>query len=564
MLKAVELELTDDMENVTASAAALRGNTAILLWNMLRTPMWRITEESQTNGMTLSDRNQRIMLNVKFPNYLYLENVYLENVNVVDKDEVKATVFNGWTEDTQGRRVKVGEFTAAVEDIDLTKLVIGMKLTSLIKDYKDEDKAKFLTLSPENTIVAGFMSEYSVKDGKATFEVDGSEYRFEEVPAAKDFALVEDAAHDEAKVANYYVIFEAEGKKVKNLQVLPTKVEYAETQTDIDALDEDALVLIDGVWGSPADMTPDCVYTEFVDVHDDFDGSFYVVGTKDTKDTFDIMFAEEEDWLDGKSNAEYLSLNDKDERVVVGSEETFSAWYQAKNNKDVDLAKLEVKLSENEYTDNEVEVYRNYLGVAVRLHFGDVDKNSKNAGFYAVTSNGAWGEGSSDGRKFNIKLVGQDGVEDTYTTTTTIVMASSSMASAACGFMLSLNVATTTSSSSRSTMLMFPIKSNNIGSSSRLVVRASEEPAAAGAPATAAAPAADAAPKPKPPPIGPKRGSKVKILRKESYWYKGTGSVVAVDQDPKTRYPVVVRFQKVNYANVSTNNYALDEIEEVV
>ncbi|KAL1817352.1 hypothetical protein ACET3Z_019926 [Daucus carota] len=55
----------------------------------------------------------------------------------------------------------------------------------------------------------------------------------------------------------------------------------------------------------------------------------------------------------------------------------------------------------------------------------------------------------------------------------------------------------------------------------------------------------------------------VKILSKESYWYKGTGSVVAVDQDPKTQYPVVVRFKKVNYAGVSTNNYALDEIEEV-
>ncbi|MCH87571.1 photosystem I reaction center subunit IV A chloroplastic-like [Trifolium medium] len=145
-------------------------------------------------------------------------------------------------------------------------------------------------------------------------------------------------------------------------------------------------------------------------------------------------------------------------------------------------------------------------------------------------------------------------------------MATSSMASAACGFMLSLNVAGTTTSSaatsSRSTMLMFPIKSNNIGSSSRLVVRASEDPAAS-APAATAPPAGDAAPKPKPPPIGPKRGAKVKILRKESYWYKGTGSVVAVDQDPKTRYPVVVRFNKVNYANVSTNNYALDEIEEV-
>lgn len=40
-------------------------------------------------------------------------------------------------------------------------------------------------------------------------------------------------------------------------------------------------------------------------------------------------------------------------------------------------------------------------------------------------------------------------------------------------------------------------------------------------------------------------------------------SILLMFQDPKTRYPVVVRFNKVNYANVSTNNYALDEIEEV-
>ncbi|OIE67140.1 hypothetical protein A7L61_19020, partial [Acinetobacter baumannii] len=81
-----------------------------------------------------------------------------------------------------------------------------------------------------------------------------------------------------------------------------------------------------------------------------------------------------------------------------------------------------------------------------------------------------------------------------------------------------------------------------------------EKAAAAAEGAKAAAPAA------KPPPIGPKRGTKVKILRRESYWYNGTGSVVAVDQDPQSRYPVVVRFDKVNYANVSTNTYALDEL----
>eukprot|EP00892_Ulva_mutabilis_P000273 jgi/Ulvmu1/10246/UM060_0047.1 len=66
------------------------------------------------------------------------------------------------------------------------------------------------------------------------------------------------------------------------------------------------------------------------------------------------------------------------------------------------------------------------------------------------------------------------------------------------------------------------------------------------------------APKPQ---IGPKRNTVVKILRPESYWFNQTGKVVAVDQSG-IRYPVVVRFENVNYAGVSTNNFALDEIEE--
>lgn len=28
------------------------------------------------------------------------------------------------------------------------------------------------------------------------------------------------------------------------------------------------------------------------------------------------------------------------------------------------------------------------------------------------------------------------------------------------------------------------------------------------------------------------------------------------------RYPVIVRFENVNYAGVSTNNFAVDEVEE--
>ena len=63
------------------------------------------------------------------------------------------------------------------------------------------------------------------------------------------------------------------------------------------------------------------------------------------------------------------------------------------------------------------------------------------------------------------------------------------------------------------------------------------------------------------------RGDMVRIKRPESFWFNDVGKVASIDTSG-IRYPVVVRFEQVNYnglqgtdGGLNTNNFALDELE---
>ena len=55
------------------------------------------------------------------------------------------------------------------------------------------------------------------------------------------------------------------------------------------------------------------------------------------------------------------------------------------------------------------------------------------------------------------------------------------------------------------------------------------------------------------------KGAKVRILRKESYWYNDIGTVVTVEKGAPN-YPVIVRFVKVNYSGTNTANFKEEEL----
>jgi photosystem I subunit 4 len=59
------------------------------------------------------------------------------------------------------------------------------------------------------------------------------------------------------------------------------------------------------------------------------------------------------------------------------------------------------------------------------------------------------------------------------------------------------------------------------------------------------------------------KGAKVRILRKESYWFNKIGVVISVEKSTAIRYPVVVRFESVNYSGTNTNNFSLAELVDL-
>jgi len=394
MLKAVELDLTRDMDGVKADSASLRGNIAILLWNMLRTPMWRVTEESESNGMTLSNANKQRMLNVKFPDYTYVEDVYVVDHNVTDAEDVTISLED--INEKTGEFVGIGE--AQIVNVDLSRLVNGMKVTALVKEGKKGEDDTYLTLTPQGTLVEGVITE--VKDD--TFTVDGTEYRLKggDLPSG-----------DVEIAVNNYVVFEADGKKVSvhdgTFVIRQLPVGGKELKTDKEAankFDEDDLIIKNGEWVSNEDLVAGDVWTEI----EGYGNSYYMVTDERLNGDFYSYTKTTK-----KGVAEnFVKLDEGDTELRDLPDCKLEAWEDEKNNKKVNLDEVaNAKKADNKYLDVEVEVVLDYLGNPVKLLFGEVADLNAAGNFYVVTSNGVWSSSEKGGKVYHVELFGADDSE---------------------------------------------------------------------------------------------------------------------------------------------------------
>ena len=93
--KAQDLKLMKDIEFKSYNDGAKRGDIALLIWNMLRTPMWEVTGETEGDG--LESAPNRYMLNVKFSDYAYTDKATFEGFEIKeDKKEDVAKVYVTW------------------------------------------------------------------------------------------------------------------------------------------------------------------------------------------------------------------------------------------------------------------------------------------------------------------------------------------------------------------------------------------------------------------------------------------------------------------------------------
>ena len=348
--KASELKALKDVDYKTYSDGATRGNVAILVWNVLRAPMWDVDSESEKDGLNYSKKGT--MIDKYFDDYTYATVTFEARRD--EDGKVKITLDDG----TTGTEEKILENTEyEYEGTDFYTFVKGTEVEVLV----NEDDKTLLTIVPS---------------GKDTLK-EGTKVDLDD-----DYTTLHETDYD-------YAFGIIKGKEIKAYTLLDIDSEYiyeAKTQkssvklnkkTYTDDKYEDTIAIVDGNRASLRDVKEGMTLSKvtvdniefYIAVSNNVTGKFtkYVEKKDENSNKYNVLTINGEEYIDG--GATYVEdPEDSKEK-------------QDKKLSSTDFAKYDMK---NEV----VTAYLDFIGRVTRLDFdGSIgDETSSDVKFFAATS----------------------------------------------------------------------------------------------------------------------------------------------------------------------------------
>lgn len=386
--KAQDLKLIKDLDFKSYNDGATRGNIALLVWNMLRTNMWTVVGESEGDG--LESRANTEMINVKFPDFAYVDDATF-NGYVVDKDSKNNEPKVLMKLDTTGRT------DWEYKKNDFYQYVPGTKVEVLV----NEEDGVLLSIVPngDDTLVNG---------AKKTIDEDYEKLRETEYDYV--YATVS------GKEIDKYTMLTSDSVYVAEITVKESakSIKINDGERDLASMPDSTwdynLILRDGERIKLSEVKKGEVLTT---VHVLYDGvekeaaTFYVVGAKEEKGEITrLLWDEYED-----STLTYPSITiakteyklDPKAKYTENPEKSDSARSFPTGG-----AKFDSKMKNEDVK----AILDPIFGNVVRVEFdGKIDGGSDGSDvhFYGFAS-----EVYLDGKDYKVTLIAEDGTEKDY------------------------------------------------------------------------------------------------------------------------------------------------------
>ncbi len=376
ILKARELELTDDVEYNSSSDGATRGDIAILLWNMLRTNMWKITSENQGTGMT--SEADKVMLNVKFPDYSY-EEVTFESFEIDELDDEAAVLVT----------FEEGNTAYAYAKNDFYTFVPGTTVEVLIN--VEEDELLMMVPTDDDKLVAGKKDD--IDDDYSELKAENYGYAYTRV--------VRRAVADATMLATSSIYVDEVEMKEKKDYIKINDKKYEDDDWDYE------IVLRDGERVGLRDVEVGDILTTVIVLDLELGKEverFYVLGGTEAEGEF-TRYAEVEY---ENSELTFLQLTVGGKKYVVDAKATF---VEDPEEEDVDAEDLATYYEDKMEGEDVVLKLDPFFGTVVRVEFdGKIDSGDDDV--TTVKLFGVEEDVDRDGRTYSITFVNEDGSDE--------------------------------------------------------------------------------------------------------------------------------------------------------